>query len=169
MYRYGKTTQSAIAVMSRLAQVHADPASRQSSAQIAKSRNLTKPLVAKLLNILAQGKLVDGTPGPTGGYRLARDPAEITLLEVASLFEAPADDLGCAFGPGWCGRSESKCPLHDHLCDMKDRMINFLSSTTFAVFESSSVSESDASAFEAMINPLLNQPPRKPLRGGIRL
>ncbi len=141
MYRYGKTTQSAIAVMSRLAQCHADPASRQSSAQIAKARNLTKPLVAKVLYVLAQAKFVDGTPGPTGGYRLTRDPGAITLQDVVQLFETPEDDLGCAFGPGWCGRSDAKCPIHNHLCDMKERMLYYLANTTFAVFEATPTAE----------------------------
>lgn len=134
MYRYGKTTQTAIAVMSRLAQGYHEPDLWLASAEIAASRNLTKPLVSKVLNILAQGKLVIGTRGPSGGFRLARDPATITLLDVVQLFERPEDDLGCAFGPGWCGRSDAKCPLHDDLCEIRDRMIGYLTRTHLDVF-----------------------------------
>lgn len=126
-----KTTQNAIAAMSRLAELYRidQPAS---SSDIAKARNLAQPLVAKVLTTLARAGLINGSPGPGGGYRFAKDPREISLLDVASLFERDAD-TACPFGPGWCG-SNQPCPLHRSLLAMKQIETDYLKNTTFDVF-----------------------------------
>lgn len=133
MIRQNKTTQHAIAAMSRLAELfHDDPGHRASSIEIARSRNLPKPVVAKILTILAQAGLVSGYPGPGGGYRLARHPAEISLLDVVDIFEREDADA-CPFGPGWCGHNEP-CPLHDSLVALRQVSNDYLRNTHFDVF-----------------------------------
>lgn len=131
-----KTTQNAIAAMSRLAELHIDD-QPGSSSDIAKSRNLAQPLVAKVLTTLAREGLITGSPGPGGGYRLAKDPKEISLYDVVSLFERESD-TACPFGPGWCGNQEP-CPLHQSLLAMKQIETDFLKNTRFNVFGSQSV------------------------------
>lgn len=137
MLKYGKTTQSAIAAMSRLAEVYDEGKTRLSSGDIAENRNLPKPLVAKLLTILSQAGLVNGSPGPGGGYSLARPPKDISLYDVAELFERTEDKRTCPFGPGWCGRGEP-CPLHEDLVALDERMVTFLRKTHLDVFEGQS-------------------------------
>lgn len=126
-----KTTQNAIAAMSRLAELYADGA-KASSSDIAKSRGLPQPLVAKVLTTLARAGLVVGSPGPGGGYQIGREPREISLLDVVSLFEREADTV-CPFGPGWCG-NEEPCPIHHSVVAMKQIEVDYLSNTTFEVF-----------------------------------
>ena len=126
-----KTTQNAIAAMSRLAELYTD-GQKASSGDIAKSRNLAQPLVAKVLTTLARAGLIDGSPGPGGGYQFARDPKEVSLLDVANLFERESD-TACPFGPGWCGDGEP-CPLHQSLIAMKQIETDYLTNTTFDVF-----------------------------------
>ena len=128
-----KTTQNAIAVMSRLAELYADSAAVASSRELAKSRNLPAPLVAKIMTELSRGGLVSGSPGPGGGYRLAKPPASISLKDVAMLFERETETL-CAYGPGWCGNNDP-CPLHDSMVAMKQVFEDYLTNTTFALFD----------------------------------
>ena len=128
-----KTTQNAIAMMSRLAEFYSDPTAVASSRELAKSRNLPAPVVAKIMTELSRGGLVTGSPGPGGGYRLAKPPASISLKDVAIIFERETEGL-CAYGPGWCGTNEP-CPLHDSIVEMKQTFEDFLTSTTLAVFE----------------------------------
>lgn len=132
MFKYGKTTQSAIAAMSRLAEVYEEK-THLSSGDIAVNRNLPRPLVAKLLTILSQNGLITGSPGPGGGYALARHPREITLHDIAVLFERADQKRTCPFGPGWCGHGEP-CPLHYSLAAMDEQMVNFLKTTSLDVF-----------------------------------
>jgi Rrf2 family iron-sulfur cluster assembly transcriptional regulator len=134
MLRYGKTTQSAIAAMSRLADLYDGGKALVSSGDIAKTRNLSRPLVAKLLTTLSQAGLVRGSPGPGGGYTLTKPPSQISLYDVAVLFER-ADDLHtCPFGPGWCGHDDP-CPLHAPLLAFHDELTSFLRRTHFDVFK----------------------------------
>ena len=134
MLKYGKTAQNAISAMSLLAEVYDSGATKLSSLDIADRRQLSKPLVAKLLVVLSQAGLVDGTRGPKGGYWLAKKPEEIVLLDIVVLFEKMGDRTRCPFGPDWCGNREP-CPLHDTLLKFDDQLMDFLEQTNLAVFE----------------------------------
>jgi Rrf2 family iron-sulfur cluster assembly transcriptional regulator len=129
-----KTTQNAIAAMSRLAELYGDGAARlASSKEIAESRNLPVPLVGKILTGLSRGGLVIGSPGPGGGYQLAKPPSKISLKDVVVLFEREVGEP-CPYGPGWCG-NEEPCPLHDSFATLKKNFDDYLVKTTFAAFE----------------------------------
>jgi Rrf2 family protein len=130
MFIYGKTSSNAIAVMSYLA---AQPDRRAGSAEIAASRNVSKTLTAKLLTQLASAGLVTGQPGPGGGYTLAKDPHDISLLDIMSLFEQTNAPSLCPFGHGWCGNG-APCPLHDTLTGMVDDNLRFMRDTRLSVF-----------------------------------
>src|SRR5437763_12591725 len=63
--------------------------------EIAVAEGLSGPYVAKLLAVLRQAGLLDSVRGRSGGYRLSRPSAEITLGTVLRvlgepLFEEPA-------------------------------------------------------------------------------
>ncbi len=132
MIRYGKSTQNAIAAMSRLSEAYED-GGRLSSNDIAQSRDLSRTLIAKLLTQLSQAGLVSGATGPGGGYTLAKSPAEISLYDIAEVFERVGDKLTCPFGPNWCGTGET-CPLHDKITQLDMEFENFLKATTFDLF-----------------------------------
>lgn len=130
---YGKQTERAIAAMSRLAEVWDGGTTRLSAIHIADNRGLPRPMVAKLLTILSQARLVVGSPGPGGGYALARPPAEISLADVYRLFEREDTSSNCPFGGGVCGVGEP-CALHNALVDMQGTVKKLLSGTTFEIF-----------------------------------
>ena len=134
MTPYGKTAQTAIAAVSRLAEVY-DPEKRVklNSADVAGNRRLPRPVVAKVLTALSQAGIVNGSPGPGGGYWLARPPAGVTLHDVVSLFERLEENVSCPFGPEYCGTGP-QCPLHLDLLKVREQMIAFLRTSTFARF-----------------------------------
>jgi Rrf2 family protein len=134
MTPYGKTAQTAIAAVSRLAEVY-DPDKRVklNSADIAGKRDLPQPVVAKVLTTLSQAGIVNGSPGPGGGYWLGRPPEEITLYDVVILFERLEDNVSCPFGPNYCGNGPH-CPLHLDLLKVREQMVTFLKTSTFTRF-----------------------------------
>ncbi|MBT8486544.1 MAG: Rrf2 family transcriptional regulator [Phycisphaerales bacterium] len=119
--------------MSRLAEVYDGGTTLLSAAEIAESRGLQKPFVAKLLSTLSTAGLVNGTRGPGGGFTLARDPRKITLQDVFVLFEREDESLACPFGGGVCGVGDPR-PLHDKLVNVKKTMDELLLMTKFEVF-----------------------------------
>jgi Rrf2 family protein len=132
MIPFGKTSQQAIAVMSRLAQAYAD-ADLLSAGAIARDRQLSAALAAKLLTTLSQARLVEGERGPGGGYRLARSPDAISLFDIVSVFERMENRIVCPFGPDWCGNNDP-CPLHDTYMQFNEQFDSFLRATRLNVF-----------------------------------
>lgn len=130
---YGKQTETAIAAMSRLAEVYDGGKTRLSAADIAKERGLQGPFVAKMLTVLSQAALVDGTPGPGGGYALAKHPSKIRLYDVFTLFEREESSNLCPFGGGVCGKGEP-CAIHHKLVGVQNAMTELLRNTTFDSF-----------------------------------
>ncbi|MDL5045362.1 Rrf2 family transcriptional regulator [Oscillatoria amoena NRMC-F 0135] len=133
MTAYGKGTATAVSAMSVLAELYSDPTARASAPQIAQLRNLSRPLVAKILTVVSKAGLIEGTPGPRGGYRLTRPPRSISLYEIAKLFEQVEGEIQCPYGPDWCGHHKP-CPLHDTLLEFHDQMMERLKGTTLSGF-----------------------------------
>ena len=134
MTPYGKIAQTAIAAVSRLAEVYDSAKPKKlNSAEIAERRHFPQPMVAKVLTILSQAGVVHGTPGPGGGYWLARSPDAVTLYDVVSLFERFDESVSCPFGPDYCGTGPH-CPLHADILKIRGQMVAFLQTSTFAEF-----------------------------------
>ena len=130
---YGKATETAIAAMSRLAEVFDEGKTRLSAIDIAESRGLQKPFVAKVMTTLSQAGLVNGSRGPGGGFSLAKHPNDISIYDVFKLFEREDDSDICPFGGGICGKADN-CPIHDKLTNVQKSIDEVLHNTTFEVF-----------------------------------
>lgn len=73
---------------------------------------LPGPELAKVLQNLVQGGLLESSRGPRGGFRLARPARFITVGEVIEILEEPGSLDGCLMGLPSCG-PDNPCPLHD--------------------------------------------------------
>lgn len=148
-FTYGKTSSNAIAVASLLAERWVAGA-RTSSLDAAKIRMISRPLAAKLMVQMSQAGIVVGTPGPHGGYSLARHPSEIHLSEIVNLFQKSDTEDRCPYGPGWCGRQEP-CALHNQLADIDGAFMNLMQNTTLAVFIKGTVKPAAKAASKASV------------------
>ena len=131
---YSRQTETAIAATSRLAEVYDGGSTRLSVTDIAESRNLQRPFLAKILTVLSQAGLVSGTPGPGGGFMLAKDPKDIRINDIYCLFESDNKSHACPFGGGVCGEGKT-CPLHDELSDVQSAVDHLLHDTTLERFQ----------------------------------
>jgi Rrf2 family protein len=66
-----------------------------STKALAEFHGLPKEYLSKALQSLSQAGLVHTTLGPSGGYRLARPPAEMTFLEIIEAVEGKAPTFVC--------------------------------------------------------------------------
>lgn len=66
------------------------------AARLAKYFELPAPYLNKQLQALARAGILTSTPGPKGGFELARTPAEITLLDVVVAIEGRDQAFRCA-------------------------------------------------------------------------
>ena len=104
MLRVTKLTDYATLVLTVLA---ARPGDVLSAPDLAEHAGLEAPTVAKVLKPLAQAGLVEGFRGANGGYRLARDPAAISLVEIVEAMEGPLGMTECSLHDGHCGIEQS--------------------------------------------------------------
>jgi Rrf2 family protein len=79
--------------------------------EISKEMVLPRTYVPELLGLLAEAGLAESKAGQAGGYRLARDPGAISLLEVVEAAEGPLISRNCPLRGGPC-RWENVCALH---------------------------------------------------------
>jgi Rrf2 family protein len=66
------------------------PGGSLSSGQLAEFFDLPAPYFSKHLQALSKAGIAVASPGPRGGYRLARLADEVTVLEVVEAIEGPA-------------------------------------------------------------------------------
>ncbi|RAX39663.1 RrF2 family transcriptional regulator [Rhizobium tropici] len=67
-----------------------------SAAALAEFHGVSVSYLLKHLQALSGAGILDTVPGPKGGYRLARKPEEITLLDIVLAAEGPAPAFRCA-------------------------------------------------------------------------
>lgn len=63
--------------------------------KLAEFHGVSKEYLSKALQALAQAGLIEGTLGPTGGYRLARPAKEITFLDITEAVEGKRHTFQC--------------------------------------------------------------------------
>lgn len=128
MLRVTKLTDYATVVLTVLA---AEPATVLSAAGLAERAGLEVTTVSKLLKPLAQAGLVEGFRGASGGYRLARDPAGISLVEIVEAMEGPLAMTECSVHGGACG-IEHSCGVRGNWRRINDVVIAALRDVTLA-------------------------------------
>jgi Rrf2 family protein len=67
-----------------------------SATALAEFHGVSSSYLLKHLQALAGAGLLQSVPGPKGGYRLAREPSRITLLDVLLAVEGPEPAFRCA-------------------------------------------------------------------------
>ncbi len=65
------------------------------AARLAEFHGVPAAYLAKHLQALSQKGVLEAVPGRRGGYRLARPPAEITLLDVVEAVQGDASTFRC--------------------------------------------------------------------------
>lgn len=94
-------------------------------------REMQRDYTAKVLGYLSRARLVVPIRGKNGGYTLARDPGEITLLDVIEAVEGPFSLNLCQKETPECEMAE-KCPVGAVWSEIQDFAVAKLSGKTLA-------------------------------------
>jgi len=101
------------------------------AADIAAAIGAPPNYLGKLLKTLAEEGLLESQKGKGGGFRLARDPAAISLLEVMEPIERVSRWSGCFLGRSRCA-DDAPCAVHQRWGHVRDAYFQFLKETTVA-------------------------------------
>ncbi|MDA8301473.1 MAG: Rrf2 family transcriptional regulator [Actinomycetota bacterium] len=86
---------------------------------------------SQILACLGRAGLASSKAGRDGGYRLARPPEQVSLLEVVEAGEGPLHSQRCALGDGPC-HWRAVCPLHETWTVAVGRLRETLAATSLA-------------------------------------
>jgi FeS assembly SUF system regulator len=85
--------------------------SLQNARDLAMQTHLPLPTVSKVLKVLAKKGLLIAQRGAKGGFRLSRQPEEITVASIVDAVEGHTGITECSFAePGAC-ELEQLCPV----------------------------------------------------------
>lgn len=99
MLKISRLTDYGTVVLAHLA---ADPTALRSAADVAAATGIGLPTVSKLFKTLGRAGLVTSTRGMNGGYRLSRDPHQISAASVIDALEGPVTITECSAADSHC-------------------------------------------------------------------
>jgi Rrf2 family protein len=105
--------------------------SRAATSQIAEEQHIPPSFLAKIISQLSVAGLLHTSRGARGGVSLARDPEEISLLDVVEAIDGPILLNECVAESGACTFSDD-CPMRPIWCDAQKDLVTRLENTNFA-------------------------------------
>jgi Rrf2 family protein len=104
---------------------------RLKSADLADALGTTPGFVPQVMGPLVQAGWVRSDPGPTGGYELAADLEELSVLAVIEAIDGPTENGRCVVAGGLCA-ARQPCSLHVAWASARHELVTSLGSTSVA-------------------------------------
>lgn len=124
------TRQADYAVRAVLHLARLDKGERTATSSIAQQQHIPPSFLAKIISRLSVAGLLHTSRGALGGVTLARDPQDITLLEVVEAIDGPIQLNECMTGNGTC-TFEENCPIRAVWCNAQDELVARLKNANF--------------------------------------
>jgi Rrf2 family protein len=97
--------------------------------EISELLGVSKDHLGKVLQRLAKVGLVTSKRGPKGGFTIAKETEQTTLLEILEAIDGPISSNPCLLGQPLCG---GQCIMGDLVSDLHRRVHDYLSNTHLA-------------------------------------
>jgi len=98
---------------------------------LAQRCDLPASFTHKIMNKLVRAGLVTSRAGRSGGFELARTPAEIRLSDVVEAIQGPVTVRPCVVEPSMCSKSDH-CTVSCRWRELQENIIQFFQETTLA-------------------------------------
>src|SRR5262252_4416260 len=102
-----------------------------SANDIAEEYGISVTLMAKVLQKLARQGLVAAKHGSSGGYQLAKEPGQISALDVITAIDGPVLITSCVTSHGNCDATE-KCSVREPLRRVNESILQVLGTVTIS-------------------------------------
>lgn len=99
---------------------------------LARKLRIPPDYLSKVLGTLARSGVLAAVRGAKGGYRLARPPGKIRLVEVVTPFEGKRTRSSCLLRPDRPCRDSGACAAHSAWGSVSEAYRSFLEETTVA-------------------------------------
>lgn len=123
-----KISDATALALHTMAHLAIEPENQSTTARIAELFDVSKHHLAKVHQRLSRAGLIRSSRGPAGGVGLARDPAEISLMEIYEAMEGEMNCKPCLFGKAACPRKG--CVLGALLPGLAQQVFHYFETTT---------------------------------------
>jgi len=124
------TRQADYAVRAVLYLARMEPNQRAATSQVAQEQHIPPSFLAKIISQLSIAGLLHTSRGARGGVTLAREPKDVTLLEVIEAIDGPIMLNECVAENSICTFDE-ECPLRPVWCEAQEELVTRLKNTNF--------------------------------------
>lgn len=97
--------------------------------EIAERLNVPAPYLAKIMQQLCRGGVLDSFRGRSGGFCLKTDASQINLMQILLETEGHEFTKGCVLGLKRCS-DETACPMHSRWMPIKQHILDLLQDQT---------------------------------------
>ncbi len=117
--------------------------------ELAARTGIGRDYLAKILGTLRNAKLVSASPGIGGGYRLAKAPEAIALIDAVRLLDGEQSLPQCLLDHAHPCADENPCSAHALWAEVRERYLVFLETTTIAAISRAPGAEEIHEAIDA--------------------
>mgnify|MGYP001320275638 CR=1 FL=1 len=125
----GITRQADYALRATVEVARLQEGERIPTAEIATRQDIPLPFLTKIVSQLVVRGILTATRGARGGISLAREPKDVSMLEVIEAIDGPVMLNRCTRDPGACEYS-STCPVCEVFVDTEDILLQRLRKTS---------------------------------------
>jgi Rrf2 family protein len=135
------TRQADYAVRAVMHLARLETGGRAPTSLIAREQKIPPSFLAKIVSQLSVAGVVQTSRGARGGVALARQPEEVTLLEVVEAIDGPIMLNECVNGSNSCPFGDN-CVAHEVWCEAQADLVRKLDETHFKQLASKNQSKS---------------------------
>ncbi|MFZ5939128.1 MAG: RrF2 family transcriptional regulator [Bacteroidota bacterium] len=89
--------------------------------EVSEKLDIPAPFLGKILQTLARHKVLVSTKGPNGGFSLARDAMDITLMEIIEIIDGTESFETCLIRTSKCDDA-TPCALHEKVTEIRKNL-----------------------------------------------
>lgn len=97
---------------------------------ISDSLQVSEAHLRKVVQRLVKAGYLETFRGPRGGIKLAKQPEEISLMDIYEAIEAPMILSDCLLNEKYCG--EGQCMLSDLIVNINQKVVEYFKNTNLS-------------------------------------
>jgi len=99
--------------------------------EMAQALRIPRNYLSKIVHVLARAGVLESTRGKSGGFRLAKAPDRLFVVQVVSRFDRLDEVRHCLLGRPQCS-DRTACAAHTRWKEVAERVAEFFRETTVA-------------------------------------
>ncbi len=132
MLRFNKKTEYALLAVQYMSLHDQNEENPANTRDMAAAYHIPYPLLAKVMQQMANHGLVKSVQGTKGGYRLAKKTSDITVADVITIFDGPVAVAECFQHKKIDCAQWDSCSIKDPFYELNHKIQNLLTQTTVA-------------------------------------